>query len=97
MKNKIISSIMALAITTTSFMSGSTVNAVEPNDNYARLLQYSMYFYDANMCGTDVSENTQYTWRGDCHTYDATLSLDSTNTNLSDSFISQDIMMLVTM
>lgn len=89
MKNKIISSIMALAITTTSFMSGSTVNAVEPNDNYARLLQYSMYFYDANMCGTDVSENTQYTWRGDCHTYDATLSLDSTNTNLSDSFISQ--------
>lgn len=23
--------------------------------NFAKLLQYSIYFYDANMCGTDVS------------------------------------------
>lgn len=92
MKNKIIASLTALIMTSTSLIGSSsigTIDAIEPNDNYARLLQYSIYFYDANMCGTDVSENTQYTWRDDCHTYDSTLPLDSTNTNLSDSFISQ--------
>ncbi len=40
------------------------------SDNYAKLLQYSLYFYDANMCGTQVSETSQLTWRGDCHTSD---------------------------
>lgn len=65
-----------------------TVNA-ESDANFAKALQYSMYFYDANMCGTEVSENTLYKWRGDCHTYDSELILDSTNTNLTDSFISQ--------
>jgi len=24
--------------------------------NYAKALQYSQYFYDANMCGTEVTE-----------------------------------------
>ncbi len=40
------------------------------NENYAKLLQYSMYFYDANMCGNAVSEMTGLDWRGDCHTAD---------------------------
>lgn len=57
--------------------------------NYAKALQYSIYFYDANMCGTGVDENNRYMWRGDCHTYDAQLPLDTTNTNLSSSFISK--------
>ncbi|MBQ9809270.1 MAG: glycoside hydrolase family 9 protein [Ruminococcus sp.] len=39
--------------------------------DYARSLQYSLYFYDANMCGDSVSEHTRLSWRGDCHTYDA--------------------------
>jgi endoglucanase len=52
-------------------------------------LQYSMYFYDANMCGVGVDENSRYTWRGDCHVYDAKLALDTTNTNMSSSFISK--------
>ncbi len=38
------------------------------NDNYAKLLQYSLYFYDANMCG-DVS-GCGLSWRGNCHTSD---------------------------
>ncbi|HYH02861.1 MAG TPA: glycoside hydrolase family 9 protein, partial [Bacillota bacterium] len=57
--------------------------------NYAKALQYSMYFYDANMCGTGVGENTRYTWRNDCHVYDAKLLLDTINTNMSASFISK--------
>ncbi len=55
--------------------------------NYAKALQYSMYFYDANMCGTGVDENSQYSWRSNCHTYDAKLPLDSKNTNMTDNFI----------
>ena len=38
------------------------------NDNYARLLQYSLYFYDANMCGDVTGCGLQ--WRGNCHTTD---------------------------
>lgn len=37
-------------------------------DNYAKLLQYSLYFYDANMCGDDVGESSAFSWRDDCHT-----------------------------
>lgn len=59
--------------------------------DFARALQYSIYFYDANMCGTGVSENNRYAWRGDCHTYDAQVPLkpmeDNVGTNLSQSFI----------
>ncbi|MDE6026039.1 MAG: glycoside hydrolase family 9 protein [Lachnospiraceae bacterium] len=40
--------------------------------NYAKLLQYSLYFYDANMCGTGVNETSLVDWRGDCHTGDKT-------------------------
>ena len=44
------------------------ITEVGVSDDYARLLQYSLYFYDGNMCGDQVDENTAYTWRGDCHT-----------------------------
>ncbi len=40
-------------------------------DDYARLLQYSLYFYDANYCGTNAGERTRLSWRDDCHTNDA--------------------------
>ncbi len=43
--------------------------------NYAKALQESLYFYDANMCGTDVDENCGLSWRGDCHTDDANVSV----------------------
>ena len=36
-------------------------------DNYAKLLQYSMYFYDGNMCGSDVGSASQFDWRDNCH------------------------------
>lgn len=57
--------------------------------NYAKALQYSIYFYDANMCGDEVEDNNLYSWRGNCHTYDATIPLDSEATNLSTDFISK--------
>lgn len=64
-------------------------SAADVEINFAKALQYSMYMYDANMCGTDVSENCEYKWRGDCHTYDAQVPMNSSATNLSDSFLSQ--------
>ena len=63
--------------------------------DFARALQYSIYFYDANMCGTEVENNNQYSWRGNCHTYDAEVPLKpmpdskSSGTNLSQEFIDQ--------
>jgi len=39
--------------------------------DYARALQYSLYFYDANMCGQFKEKENKLKWRGDCHTYDA--------------------------
>ncbi len=84
-----IMSIVILAMLVSSF-TVMNVSAAGTDYNYAKLLQYSQYFYDANMCGTEVSEKNEYTWRNDCHTYDAKLPLDSKNTNMTDSFISQN-------
>ncbi|MDE7099409.1 MAG: glycoside hydrolase family 9 protein [Ruminococcus sp.] len=39
------------------------------SDDYAKLLQYSLYFYDANMCG-EVGTKSAMSWRGNCHTSD---------------------------
>lgn len=62
-----------LAVTgTVSAVSGMTVTADTPDlqlDNYAKLLQYSLYFYDANMCGS-AAENSAFSWRSACHTGD---------------------------
>lgn len=75
-----------------------TGSAADVEYNYAKALQYSIYFYDGNMCGTEVSENDRYQWRGDCHAYDAQVPLqpmvDNVGTNLSQSFIDkyQDIL-----
>lgn len=54
--------------------------------NYAEALQLSLYFYDANKCGNNITD-AAITWRCDCHQYDAYLSLDTQNTNLSQDFI----------
>ncbi|MCM1132555.1 MAG: glycoside hydrolase family 9 protein [Ruminococcus flavefaciens] len=55
---------------TQSPVSGSstiTPQAYDNYSNYAKALQYSLYFYDANMCGDDVGETSAYSWRNDCH------------------------------
>ena len=59
--------------------------------DFARALQYSMYFYDANMCGDDVEGNNRFEWRGNCHTYDSKVPLhpieDWEGVNLTESQI----------
>ena len=46
---------------------GSMAASAASYDNYAKLMQYSMYFYDGNMCGSDVDTASQFGWRGSCH------------------------------
>lgn len=69
-------------------------------DNFAKALQYSLYFYDGNMCGPDVEANNGFAWRANCHTYDAAVPLkpmdmsvdigDRDGTNLSAAFIKEN-------
>ncbi|MDO5559451.1 MAG: glycoside hydrolase family 9 protein [Oscillospiraceae bacterium] len=94
-----ISSLVLCAAMTSGVIAPGCINTVsaettpgvadyyEVENNWAKLLQYTMYFYDANMCGTDVNDNNLLSWRGNCHTYDSQLKLDTDNTNLSESFI----------
>lgn len=56
--------------TVSPYYTESDVSTVDVKQDYARLLQYSLYFYDANMCGNDVSENSKIAWRSNCHTND---------------------------
>ncbi|MBE6853155.1 MAG: glycoside hydrolase [Ruminococcus sp.] len=49
--------------------------------NFAKALQYVLYFYDANKCGYDVDENGEpglkwLEWRGDCHVEDYKIPLE---------------------
>jgi len=95
-KNRLKAAAASVAMLTASILPSFTpVQAsaeLTEMDNFARLLQHSMYFYDANMCGTGVDENSRLSWRGDCHTYDAAVPLQPMNeksigTNLSQEFI----------
>jgi len=37
--------------------------ADEKEANFARALQYSIYFYDGNMCGTEVQQPLHLAWQ----------------------------------
>ncbi len=73
-KNMVLSGVIAfsavvspLAAPIASEAPSLTATAAD-NDNYARLLQYSLYFYDANMCGDNSS--CALNWRSNCHMTD---------------------------
>ena len=72
LKSAIISSAVAIsalaAPLTTAVTPSLTANAAG-GDNYAKLLQYSLYYYDANMCGK-MNGDCALSWRSDCHTGD---------------------------
>lgn len=54
--------------------------------NFAKLLQESLYFYDGNMCGTDVDENSAFFWRGNCHTYDRHVTYNGKTVDVSGGY-----------
>ena len=70
-KSAILSSVVAATSVAGTFsVTAPSLNAAAATDDYAKLLQYSLYLYDANMCGTEVGEKSAITWRDDCHTDD---------------------------
>lgn len=87
-------SLSALTVLSSIPFQASALVTDEPGDydNFAKALQYSLYFYDGNMCGDAVEENNRFAWRANCHTYDNAVPLkpmgsDSIGTNLSQEFI----------
>ncbi len=88
----------SLALLLTS--SAAAVTSAETTDaatdvevNFAKALQYSLYFYDANKCGYGITGGN-LEWRGDCHTEDAAVPLipmgeNFKGTNLSQEFIDE--------
>lgn len=69
----VVSTATLLTCTTANVANNNNVIAAD-NENYAEALAMSLYFFDANECGTEVDDNC-LTWRGNCHTYDAEASL----------------------
>ena len=71
LKSAIISGAVAVSALAAplSAVSPSLTATAADGDNYAKLLQYSLYFYDANMCGK-MDGDCALQWRGDCHTSD---------------------------
>ncbi len=87
---------MLLTPAGTAYAAGETsaAAAVEAEINFAKALQLSLYFYDANKCGPGISGGN-LEWRGDCHVEDAAVPLkpmgeDFKGTNLSQEFINEN-------
>ncbi|MDD5949192.1 MAG: glycoside hydrolase family 9 protein, partial [Lachnospiraceae bacterium] len=70
----------------TSLTDTTTNKNLDIEYNYAKLLQESLYFYDANMCGDEVSEKCGLNWRGDCHTSDKTVTYNGKTVDVSGGF-----------
>ena len=62
------------------------VNAASIEYNYAKLLQESLYFFDANMCGNEVSEKSAFSWRGNCHAGDSKVKINGKTVDVSGGF-----------
>ena len=66
------------------------VSASEVEINFARALQLSLYFYDANKCGPGITGG-RLEWRGDCHLEDMKRSYEDLSIPLSLILTYRDI------
>ncbi|MEE5992944.1 MAG: glycoside hydrolase family 9 protein [Oscillospiraceae bacterium] len=86
LKNRIVSGIMSAAMLASGALSAAApaVNVSAADNDYYQALALSLYFFDANACGSDVDEGP-LTWRGDCHVEDEK-ALISNATNFDSSY-----------
>jgi len=86
LKNRLAAGLMSAAMLAsaagTSAMTSLTASAAD--NDYYEALALSLYFFDANACGSDVTSNC-LTWRGNCHVEDEAALL-SNATNFDSSF-----------
>ena len=61
-------------VTNKDFPDPSTFSYDDVEVNFAKALQYTLYFYDANKCGAGISGGN-LEWRGDCHVEDYKIPL----------------------
>ena len=73
---KAAASLMSAAMLGSALPAASIPTANAADHNYTEALAMSLYFFDANACGTGVTDGP-LTWRGDCHTYDAQADLNN--------------------
>ena len=78
-----------LAVTFITPLNAST--DIETEYNFAKALQLSLYFFDANKCGEGITGG-KLEWRGDCHVEDKEIPLipmteEYQGTNLSQDYI----------
>lgn len=72
------------------FPTAQIVTASEVEINFARALQLSLYFYDANKCGPGITGG-RLEWRGDCHLEDKKRSYEDLSIPLSLILTYRDI------
>ncbi len=89
--NRVKAALIGTAVTAAALISPMAMpqqkaDAASVDINYAKALQYSLYLYDANMCGVEVGEKSQLDWRDDCHTYDSKVSTPYGTMDLSGGF-----------
>ncbi|MCR5213229.1 MAG: glycoside hydrolase family 9 protein [Eubacterium sp.] len=86
-KNRIIAYILSLIMLVSMFhFSSNEANAASVEINFAKLLQESLYFYDANMCGQNVSSRSAFSWRSNCHAGDTSVNINGWNMDVSGGF-----------
>ena len=85
---------VAFCVSSASLYSSAEETTNSVDSNFAKALQMSLYFYDANKCGYGITDGN-LEWRGDCHVEDAKVPLkpmgeDFKGTNLSQEFIDKN-------
>ena len=78
---KKLTAMIASAVMAVSSIPVVGMNASAADNNYYEALAMSLYFFDSNACGTNITDGP-LTWRGDCHTYDAQASVGSLDGSL---------------
>ena len=74
LKRKLIAAVTAAAMLTSAAPFSANLPASAADENYTEALALSLYFFDANACGSGIQDGP-LAWRGDCHTYDGQVSL----------------------
>jgi hypothetical protein len=86
MKKRFLCFILTLAIILTCLNTSFPKVSAASKYNYAKLLQESLYFYDANMCGGDVSSKSAFSWRSNCHLGDKNVKINGKSVDVSGGF-----------
>ena len=87
LKRKLLAGLLSLSLCVSAVsVPNIKAEAATVEVNYAKLLQESLYFYDANMCGPKVSERSAFSWRGNCHSGDQSVNINGYTVNVSGGF-----------